>query len=66
MRRRPAAEDARRQDRRLRVLRDSPWPWRQDAVLHIEAEKHVLLLALAHLLNSNPAGVCRSPCSAAT
>ncbi|MFC7934118.1 hypothetical protein [Streptomyces cinereoruber] len=53
LRRRLATEDARRQDRRLRALRSSPWPGRQDLALPTEAEveERALLLALAHLLD---------------
>ncbi|MFF5639621.1 hypothetical protein [Streptomyces sp. NPDC012825] len=53
LRRRLAAEDVRRQDRRLRARQDSPWPGHQDLALPTEAEveERALLLALAHLLD---------------
>ncbi|MFE5514181.1 hypothetical protein ACFQ9J_26975 [Streptomyces sp. NPDC056529] len=53
LRRRLAAEDARRQGWCLRVRQDSPWPGRQDLAVPTEAEveERALLLALAHLLD---------------
>ncbi|MFC7924598.1 hypothetical protein [Streptomyces cinereoruber] len=51
--RRLAVEDIRRQGRRLRALRSSPWPGHQDLALPTEAEveERALLLALAHPLD---------------
>ncbi|MFD5110527.1 hypothetical protein [Streptomyces cinereoruber] len=72
LRRRLAAEDARRQDWRLRARQDSPWPGRQDLALHTRPRPRSRSAPCSWPSRTSwttrtiPRRTCRSPCSAAT